>query len=235
MERATSFGRAVDAYDSARPSYPAEAVSWLVPAGATRVVDLGAGTGKFTSLLVDARRSVIAVEPSPAMLARLHETLPTVDARAGSAEAIPVEDGWADALTCAQAWHWVDPEKGLPEVARVLRPGGMFSLVWNSLDGAVPWAVELGSAAGGRVGGGFEKLTDAGELFGPVETAVFAWVYELDRAGIHSLVASWSQYITASPAARALMLARVDGVLDARGGDRFALPYKAHCFRTRRA
>lgn len=234
MERATSFGQAVDAYDSARPSYPRNAVDWLVPADAATIVDLGAGTGKFTSLLVDARRQVIAVEPSPAMLARLGEQLPTVDARPGTAEAIPVADGWADAVTCAQAWHWVDPAKALPEVARVLTSGGTFSLVWNSLDGSVPWVMGLGSAAGGRVGGGFEKLTDAGELFGPVERAVFEWTYEIDRAGIHSLVSSWSEYIIATPEEQALMLARVDEVLDGQGGDSFALPYKAHCFRTRK-
>ncbi len=233
-EPANSFGRAVDAYESARPGYPAEAVEWLVPADAIRIVDLGAGTGKFTRLLVDDHREVIAVEPSPAMLARLHVTLPTVEGRPGTGEAIPVEDTWADVVTCAQAWHWVDETLGLPEVARVLRSGGIFSLVWNSLHGSVPWVVELGSAAGGRVGGGFEEVADAGELFGFVESAVFPWVYELDRAGIHSLVSSWSQYITATPDDQWRMLARVDEVLDALGGEQFELPYKAHCFRTRK-
>ncbi|MCU1579122.1 MAG: putative methyltransferase [Rhodoglobus sp.] len=234
---ANSFGRAVDAYDSARPDYPAAAFDWLVPPDARTVLDLGAGAGKFTRMLVEARYQTIAVEPSEEMLARLRSGLPTVDARLGSAESIPLEDDAVDAVVVAQAWHWVDAARALPEVARVLRPGGSLGLVWNVLDGSVPWIVALGSAVGGRSGGGFEKITAMDKPFGVVETTLIPWVYELDRDGVVRLVASWSQYITAAPTEQVRLLAAVDEVLaghpDVAGLAIYPVAYKTHCFRTR--
>jgi ubiquinone/menaquinone biosynthesis C-methylase UbiE len=139
---AKAFDGAADAYDRARPDYPPEAVEWLlrtlgVATGGT-VVDLAAGTGKLTRLLARARARVIAVEPAPGMLARLRNLLPDVEAHEGTAEAIPLPDGSADAVTVAQAFHWFAREDALAEIQRVLRPGGRLGLVWNRRDLTAP-------------------------------------------------------------------------------------------------
>ncbi|HWM59056.1 MAG TPA: class I SAM-dependent methyltransferase [Pseudonocardia sp.] len=65
------------------------------------------------------------------MLAELRRRLPSVDARAGSAEAIPLPDASVDAVLIGQAWHWFDLDRALPELARVLRPGGVLAALWT--------------------------------------------------------------------------------------------------------
>jgi len=104
-----------------------------------RVLDLGAGTGKLTRLLVATGAEVVAVEPNADMRAALPGA---VD---GSAEAIPLPDASVDAVTVAQAFHWFDSDAALAEIARILRPGGGLGLVWNERDESVPWVAELGA------------------------------------------------------------------------------------------
>jgi SAM-dependent methyltransferase len=92
------------------------------------VVDLAAGTGKLTRALVARGCEVVAVEPVAEMRAAIQ-----VPARAlaGTAEAIPLPAGAADAVTVAQAFHWFDGPRALAEIHRVLRPGGLLALIWN--------------------------------------------------------------------------------------------------------
>ncbi|EFD55178.1 methyltransferase [Mycobacterium tuberculosis 02_1987] len=124
-----SFGSAVGAYERGRPSYPPEAIDWLLPAAARRVLDLGAGTGKLTTRLVERGLDVVAVDPIPEMLDVLRAALPQTVALLGTAEEIPLDDNSVDAVLVAQAWHWVDPRPGdsggRPGVAsgRAARPG----------------------------------------------------------------------------------------------------------------
>ncbi|MEN3274114.1 MAG: hypothetical protein V7636_2875 [Actinomycetota bacterium] len=134
---ATGFQRGADAYERARPSYPAAVVE-LLPSSGT-IVDVAAGTGKLTRLLPG---HVIAIEPVVAMRAIAAGFAPTV---ASLAEQLPLRDGCADAVTVAQAFHWFDAPRALTEIARVLRPGGTLLLVWNDRDQRVPW-VEAYSA-----------------------------------------------------------------------------------------
>lgn len=135
----------VDAYERGRPSYPAAAVDLLVDrlgigAGST-VLDLGAGTGKLTRQLQPTGARIVAVEPDPGMRARLPEG---VEALEGTAEAIPLPDAAVDAVTVGQAFHWFDPDRTLPEIRRVLRPGGGLGVVWNERDESISWVEEYG-------------------------------------------------------------------------------------------
>ncbi len=135
---AAGFAGAADVYERARPSYPAAAVSWIVERaglGPGRVVvDVGAGTGKLTRLLVPTGARVVAVEPVAEMRAKLRETAPEAEALDGTAESLPLADSSADAITVAQAFHWFDHDASLPELHRVLRPEGVLVLIWNMRD-----------------------------------------------------------------------------------------------------
>ncbi len=119
-----------------------------MPTGARKVLDLGPGTGKLTTRLVERGLDGVAVDPIPDMLEVLRASLPDTLAMEGTAEEIPLEDNSVDAGLVAQAWHWVDPERAIPEVARVLRPGGRLGLVWNTRDERLGWVRELGQIIG---------------------------------------------------------------------------------------
>jgi SAM-dependent methyltransferase len=139
----SGFGAEAEAYERARPSYPDDAVAWLVDAlrittDAT-VADVAAGTGKLTRLLVASGARVVAVEPVDGMRAFLAATTPRALAVAGTAEALPFADSSLDAITVAQAFHWFDGPAALREFHRVLRPGGRVGLVWNARDRTVSW------------------------------------------------------------------------------------------------
>jgi SAM-dependent methyltransferase len=138
MKRASSFDSVAEEYEAARPSYPPELLAPLpVPRSAT-VLDLAAGTGKLTRVLVQRYSEVIAVEPLAGMRAVLQRVVPGVEALAGSAERIPLDDGSVDAVFVAQAFHWFDKPAALGEIARVLRSGGVFANIWNGPDDDAP-------------------------------------------------------------------------------------------------
>jgi SAM-dependent methyltransferase len=147
LRRASSFGAAAPQYAQHRPGYAEAAIRWcLAPvsrAQPVRVVDVGAGTGILTGALADLGADVVAVEPDQAMLAELRRRLPGVRAVAGSAEALPLPDHSADAVLCGQAMHWFEMDRALPEVARVLAPGGVLAGLWNVDDDRVGWVSGL--------------------------------------------------------------------------------------------
>lgn len=141
------FGSAAEAYEASRPSYPKDALNYLrntldLRKGRT-VVDLAAGTGKFTRLLVETGVTVSAIEPIEAMRERLKAALPGVTTFDGTAEAMPVPDETADVITVAQAFHWFKPDAALAEIHRVLRKGGKLALIWNFRDQTVDWVAAL--------------------------------------------------------------------------------------------
>jgi ubiquinone/menaquinone biosynthesis C-methylase UbiE len=134
-------------YAAARPTYPAELFDALDELLAHRlsgadVIDVAAGTGISSRQLAERGAHVVAVELSGAMLGQLADTSPGVRAVQGSGHALPLADSSADLITYAQAWHWMDPEQALPEVRRVLRPGGVLALWWNQTDRSTGWAKE---------------------------------------------------------------------------------------------
>ncbi len=142
--RARVFGRYAADYERWRPEYPEAAVDWVLPPGAHRVVDHGAGTGKLTRALLDRGLDVDAVEPDEDMLAELRRTAPAARGHRAGAEALPLPDAAVDAGVAGQAWHWFDHAAAIAEVRRVLRPGGVLGLLWTGLDAhAGGWAAEL--------------------------------------------------------------------------------------------
>jgi ubiquinone/menaquinone biosynthesis C-methylase UbiE len=130
-ELARSFDRAAVEYERARPGYPAALLDLLPLGPEAEVLDLGAGTGKLTRVLVARYRRVVAVEPLDGMRAILEQVVPGAESLAGSAETIPVADASVDAVFAAQAFHWFANDHAVAEIARVLRPGGLLALVWN--------------------------------------------------------------------------------------------------------
>ncbi|WP_440710588.1 class I SAM-dependent methyltransferase [Herbiconiux sp. YIM B11900] len=232
---ALSFGKAAEAYERGRPGYPDDAVEWILSQAHTDgrqpdVIDLGAGTGKFTASLAERPARVTAVEPDPAMRERLAARLPTVTALDGSAERIPVDDASADLVTMAQAWHWVDVPTASREVARVLRPDGALALIWNVRDESVGWVAALTGVIGASIAEEYETVTPP--LGAPLERtahAEFSWTNELDHDALVAMVASRSYVIAMTAPERAELFARLDDLLrthpDLAGRTRFELPY----------
>jgi SAM-dependent methyltransferase len=244
-EHAASFEAAAASYERGRPSYPPEALDWLLPPGARRVLDLGAGTGKLTRQLTARRLDVVAVEPLEGMRQELSRVLPGTAVLAGTAEQIPLPDSAVDAVLAAQAWHWVTPELAAPEVARVLRPGGTLGLVWNERDDAVPWVGELNGivnelgrrlqAEAMREGNNSDQPR-VGPPFGPLELHRVRWVHDTTKPELVDMIASRSYVILLPPDRRAVLLAAVRQLLDTHpalaGRPTVPLPYITWCWRT---
>jgi SAM-dependent methyltransferase len=234
--QAASFGAVAATYERARPSYPDAAIDWLLPPGARRVLDLGAGTGKLTRALLDRGLDVVAVEPSAGMRGELSRVLPSVTPLAGSAEDIPLAGHAVDAVLVAQAWHWVDPARAVPEVARVLAPRGWLGLLWNIRDERAAWVAELSQIihTANHTDNGSEAPA-VGPPFGPVERFDVEWSRAMDPAAVIDLVASRSYVITMTPPEREAVLGRVRRLLgthpDLAGAARISLPYVTRCSR----
>lgn len=235
--RRLTFGAHADAYERARPAWPDEAARWLVPAGARLVVEVGAGTGKLTRALAAVAPRVLAVEPDLRMLAVLLEHgLEGVD---GSAEAIPVGDGEADAVVAGSSLHWFDLERALPEFHRVLRPGGRLAFGWNHRDArdpAIARMQQLISAARDE-GTGWRSRdwpaeVAAGGLFGDVEHELFGHVHELPREALPDHLLSYATIASLPEAERARLLAEVGELLE---GDPLRLPFVVDAYRATRA
>lgn len=234
-DHARSFASVAEAYDRARPSYPAEAAAWLVGSTTATVVELGAGTGKLTELLVAAGHDVIATDPLPEMLGHLRTRVPGARTVVATAEHIPLPSRTADVVVCAQAFHWFDHAAALPEIARVLRPGGTLALVWNTRDERTPWVRKLSAILGGSDDHP-EVVTPAeeSEQFGWVESQEFRFWQSLRREELFDLVRSRSAIALLDDQARTEVLARVGALYDdyGRGPDGMQLPYVTRCYRT---
>jgi ubiquinone/menaquinone biosynthesis C-methylase UbiE len=233
-EPARSFGGVADSYDRGRPTYPREAAVWLTSDRPLSVLELGAGTGKLTAQLVALGHDVHATEPDPKMLAILGKNLPDVRVSQATAEEIPSGDSSYDVVVSAQAFHWFDYDKALPEIARVLRPRGRLSLVWNQRDERIPWVKRLGKIIGTQ-----EHLVDPSEvleksrLFGEVEEEAFRFWQIVDQHSIRDLVRSRSNIALLSTPEQEAKMAEVLAFYEeyGRGRDGMQLPYTASCFR----
>ena len=233
----TAFADVAGAYERGRPGYPEEAVRWMVGDQPCDAVDLGAGTGKLTRALVALGHRVTAVEPLDEMRAELEAVLPGAHAVGGSAEAMPLADASADVVTSAQAFHWFDHDNALPEITRVLRPGGRIALVWNSRDDRDPWMARLSAIIGNESiqESDVVPVLDASGLFGPVDTKQFTFEQILDRDGLLDLVLSRSYLAKLPQPEREPVLDAVGALYDeTAGGEGVRLAYVTECFRAAR-
>jgi SAM-dependent methyltransferase len=236
-ERRLSFGGVADAYARARPTYPRAAAAWLTGAPPARVLELGAGTGLLTDQLRALGHRVLATDPLEPMLRHLIDRLPSpgaVHVVQAAAERIPVRARSVDAVVGGQSFHWFDLDRALPEIARVLRPGGHVGLVWNLRDERIPWVKRLGTLLGGQ--GQHHDPTNAllaSHLFGFVETATFRFWQPLDRPRLHDLVRSRSNVARMTDPERERVLRKVDDLYAeyGRGHDGMLLPYVTHCYK----
>ena len=236
MTRALSFAGVADAYERARPSYPGEAADWLVGGRPAQVLELGAGTGKLTEPgCVAAGHRVLATDPLEPML---QPPLPRRPRRRARDRPRPSRSRCAaaavDVVVSAQAFHWFDLDRALPEIARVLKPGGRIALVWNLRDERIPWVRRLGRLIGTQ-----EQNNDpthdllSSHLFGFVETTTFRFWQPLDRDRLRDLVQSALQHRGDGSGERDAVLTRVDELYEeyGRGPDGMLLPYVTHCFK----
>jgi SAM-dependent methyltransferase len=188
-----------DVYEAGRPSYPPAVVTALVINAATRVCDLGCGTGKFTRLVRPSGAKVIGVEPLPAMLSEFRKQTADVPVVAGVGEALPLRGSVFDVVVCASVFHWLAYDLALPEIHRVLRPGGRLGIVWNRRDDLTGWPAafwEITEEYRGNTPGyrsdAWRRALDDSPLFGPVAEQWFDHVQRTDHKGAIARVASIS-------------------------------------------
>jgi SAM-dependent methyltransferase len=212
-ELGQSFQDGGEHYDRVRPGYPAESADWLVPAGAANAADIGAGTGKFTALLVERGLLVTAIDPSPDMLAQLRRTLPGVVALEGTAEATGLGEGTFDVVSVAQAWHWCDPHLASAEIARILRPGGVIGLIWNQLDTSVPWVHRLSRIMHAGDVHKPDFRPSVGPQFAGLESHLTRWVDPVTTEEIVELAKSRSYYLAAGQTTRSKVLGNLEWYL----------------------
>jgi len=238
------FGDAAN-YEAARPGYPPDAVAWLVEHLRIRpnrvVVDLAAGTGKFTRLLIPAGANVIAVEPVAGMREQFRPLLPDTPLLSGTAEAMPFADASLDAVTVAQAWHWFDHPRAEAEMRRVVKPGGGFGLVWNARDRSVDWVNEVWSImdrvekkAPWRKHEEWRDSARQIDGFSPMDVAQFFHAQMLTPEDLVRRMASVSHVAVLPEQERAVVLDEVREVAathpETRGRDQLAVPYRVDCY-----
>jgi SAM-dependent methyltransferase len=237
----TGFTRMAKEYERGRPAYPREAVAAVLGALGRpgRVLDLAAGTGKLTRLLVEAGVEVVAVEPLGAMRAELVAALPDVEALAGSAESIPLAAGSVDAVLVAQAFHWFDPPRALAEIHRVLRPGGGLGLLWNIWDDSSGWLAQVSARVEAVTGfvpqfrhGAWRPAVEASPLLGPLHEQSFGYTHVTDHAAFVERVASISFVGSLPDAERAAFLAEIAALVPRRAPLR--VRYRTYAYTARR-
>jgi len=213
---AQGFSSNAGDYERTRPGYPPAAVAHLAAVHrlgpGTTVLDVAAGTGKLTRLLLATGAHVVAVEPVAAMRAVLAETSPGAVVLDGTAEELPAEDGSVDAVTVAQAFHWFDGPRALAECARVLRPGRALSVVYNHRDREAAWLAEVNRlvevhrrGTPQQWDGGWRAAFAREEHFGPLEEVGFDNPQTLAVEDFVGRIRSMS-YVGALPAAQQAML-----------------------------
>ena len=182
---------------------------------------------------------VLALEPQHEMLLHLRRAAPSALAACSIAEYLPVRSGWADAVVVAQAFHWFDQQRAVPEILRILSPAGWFGLIWNVRDESVDWVAELARIAGPE--NSMETRARLGRLpgFEPFEHQIWRTTQKMDKDMLLAHIKSRSNVATLSASAQQDVLDDVARLCDAhpalRGQETFELPYETHAYRARSA
>src|SRR3954466_740691 len=223
---AQGFADVADQYERGRPGYPAGAITAIgLPAGA-KGADVGAGTGKLTRALLAGGLDVVAVEPLDGLRARLMAETPGLEALAGTAEALPPPRAPGDGVACGDSFHWFDGPRAAPELARVIRPGGVLALLWNTPTGddGVPWGPPLWALLEdlrpehpGFSDDQGRGAIDASGRFEPFRRDDVEHVHATDRAGLVANIASISYVAVLPDDRRRALLERVDALLREHG------------------
>jgi len=240
-----SFDEAGRGYAAHRPGYPVDVAAWLAGDDPGDVLDLAAGSGQLTAELATLGHRVVAGELSGCMLAELRKNTPVLAAVQSNAEQLPFRSGVFDVVTVATAFHWFDAARALPEIARVLRPGGWLGLVWNTREVDTDWAFALDKllrsaqpvGLTGDWGTDSVKQVFESPLFDEPEYVEFRHTQALSHDGLVGLVASRS-YVIAMPAnQRDRLLGQVSDLYDesANASYPLELAYRAQCWRAMRA
>ena len=210
-------------YQAVRPDYPADALEYLAGAlgltGASRVLDLGAGTGILTRQLRERFCEVAAVEPSAGMRSVLAAALDSVTVIDGRDTGIPLPDDCVDAVFVAQAFHWFDGPRALEEIHRVLVPGGGLALLWNNRDVSVEWVAALCHAMRWDICRPYAAETDytpvlAAGPFRDIERRRFRHRQILDRQGLYQRVLTTSYIAIMDEPERHALMADVAAVVE---------------------
>ncbi|MFZ0699944.1 MAG: class I SAM-dependent methyltransferase [Thermoplasmata archaeon] len=244
------FDRSAGTYERGRPDYPAEVIEHLARAlhlgpGQT-IVELGSGTGKFTRALRPLGAAIVPVEPTRGMREEFARQVPDLSVLDGTAEAIPVPDGFADAVLVAQAFHWFRTRAALREIARVLRPGGGLGLVWNMRDERVPWMREFTRILEEYDWGvprtrqrRWRPVFERGGIpFGPLQRRTFHHVQQADVPGVVARALSVSVIAVQSTAEQRKVALRIRELLASdpmtRGRPLIDVPYRTEVYWCRR-
>jgi SAM-dependent methyltransferase len=262
--RSGSFGAAATEYERYRPGPPVDSVAWMVPGHVGTVVDLGAGTGALTRLLLDRADEVIAVEPDGRMRTVLTQEVPGARALEGRGDSMPLEDSSADAVLASSSWHWMDLVPTLHEVARVLVPGGTLGAVWSGPDAEGPFMMQARQMLADRAAaGGSEETAEPGEPgvtgfllgdasrpnsslvipeglpFDPPDCQVFTWEMALTADDLVGLLGTMSWVITMPEENRRSVLTEarrlLRELLGIEGEVTVDVAFRAEAYRTRRA
>jgi SAM-dependent methyltransferase len=234
-------------YERGRPSYPSEVVDIPGLPAVSAVLDLGAGTGKLTRLLVTTFGRVVAVEPAEAMRRHLAQHCPDAEVLTGSAEEIPLADASVDAVFAAEAFHWFDYERALTEIARVVRPRGALVLMWNLPAGptepSIPAVDQLvreraprdleydpGDLNSSRYASGEWRAAFTGSPFEELHEARLPNPQTLDRDGLVAFLASMGWIADLPDADRLPLLETIRSLLVA---DEYRRPWETRVYWTR--
>lgn len=223
--RATSFGSAAEDYARYRPAPPAEAAEWAIGQSPGLVMDLAAGTGNLVGQLLRRAHQVVAVDIDRRMLAVLGHRLPGVPRVAARGEELPFVSGAAGAVVISSTWHWLDQGQAWPEIARVVRPGGTFAVMWSGADRSVAWVGDVlarGDDRSSEVAGERPRRRPwhvdlpAGTPFSLVEGRTFTATVPYQVADLPSLAASYSGAMVLPIAERRALMDEVAGRAAAR-------------------
>jgi SAM-dependent methyltransferase len=238
-ERATSFGTVAQAYDRYRPPPPVAAADWLLPPVLGRVADVCAGTGGFSGVLAGRVDEVVAVELDLRMAGLIGARSRRSLVVNGNGEALPLRSSSLEAVLVSSAWHWLDPDLAVPEIGRVLRPGGVLGVVWSGPRRRVDWVSQLlgrdpTKPSTGR-GPRRELRIPPGQPFTEPQVRVIEWSLPRTPAELVGLAGTYSRVITLPRSEREAAVHRAEELIERhpllRGRSEIDLPMTARCWR----